>query len=262
MKKTHFLLSGIASLCFGLTVFSACTKPNSDNTDYSVVEMEEYVSGDFVAFDALSTADATGTLDSLYQAGAYSCAIIRKDSLRKDNGKTVWQYNIDFGDNNLSCADKQKKGRILVEFTDDYLTSINKKITFSSYSINNKKVEGSLNRTADSLIGSLTITKANGLSFTYESHYGVKSGSSRNYYVSGAAGLVASNSRVIVGTVFLDSLLYKASSCNYFTLGTIKITHNPKVVGERTILYGRKDLTCDNIAVLFNSGKYSFFHIQ
>jgi len=173
---------------------------------------------------------------------------------------------IDFGEGCVGPYGKTKKGKILIDVSDDIRNEgATRVITFDNFYIEEAKIEGT--RTATnigestsgypviSVVGDLSATKGgNTWSRTFEREREWIAGSETcersddEFLITGEGTTVGKKGHVIEHTI-LTPLHVAPAMCNYIMSGSVEITHEGKYKKRGgTIDWGAGD--CDNIATL------------
>lgn len=244
-----------AILMLAILTLASCKKRTE--TDNGVME-DEIISNQTTSEFELEELYASLDCDYEWSDFGGACATVTESST--DFPKTI---TIDFGTGCTGVGGRTKKGKIIIEVSDDMRnTSAHRKITFDNFFVNDVQVAGERNVTNTGLntSGNMVFSVIADMSFTRDGETRTRTinhqrewiaGSSTcefvddEYFITGTGETIGIDDREGTHTI-ITALHIAPGTCNYITSGSIEIKTSKNRGG--TIDFGTG--TCDNKATL------------
>lgn len=273
MKKLSYLIFAGVLSCLLASCDKNETPANIANEDTTVIADENATEEVGTEIDAIIDESLTLSISATQLRSAItndstnyltSCPIVSLDTVN-----TTKILTIDFGSECTGKDGKVRSGKIIVKSTSFSKTSVERITTFENYTVEGKKIEGSINKSITRMITakSRLATITEDLSITFPDNKGTAHRIAKltRMYEYGLVNIVRDDKITTWGTVEftgikgnkitktvdqLTPLVYKIG-CKRIVSGIQIITRSDKQT--LTIDYG--DGNCDNIATVTNGSK-------
>ena len=131
-------MKNLTLLTFSLSIlFVSCKKEGT--VDYQVTK--NYGTADFILTDSKDIIDNLSTEQSARTANICEGVVVSLEN--EDNFATPDTITVDFGEENIYCLGKQRRGKIIAIRTETFLNEgSSTTITFDNYYVNNHNIVG------------------------------------------------------------------------------------------------------------------------